>query len=97
MCGSDVWSPGTDYEILTGNFTLVPGNSSVFLPVTVLEDDYVEYDEEWTLTISQTDTSFPPIHISFIIADNDRMSQHTRLLLCIPSHYTLCRCDSGVC
>ena len=67
------FSSGEDFEVETGIFTLAPGNSSVFLPVSVLEDDYVEYDEQWTVTISQQDASFPPLTIPFTISDNDRM------------------------
>ena len=57
----------------TGTFTFFPDNTSLFLPLTVFEDEFVEIDEEFTVTVSQPGTSHPPLTITVTINDNDRM------------------------
>ena len=57
--------------IQVGNFTLAPGNSSLIIPLIIPDDDYVENDEQFTLIISQPNTTLPPITIPITITDND--------------------------
>ena len=89
---------GEDFTIATGNFTLNPGSPPLELSVIILEDNFVENDEQWTVVISQPDNAFPSLTILFTIVDNDRMSpQYTHFLSYSPLCVCVCRCNCGVC
>ncbi len=45
-------TPGADYLALTGSATMVAGNSSVTIPVTPLDDSFVEPDETIIVTLN---------------------------------------------
>ena len=89
--------------IEVGNFTLTPGNSSLVLPLSIPDDDYVENDKQFRLLVSQPGSVHPPLIISFTIIDNDRMwippcIHHTVYYIPLVMWLTLLRrCDSGVC
>ena len=61
---------GDDVTVQLGTFVFLSTDDEHFLPVTIIEDEIAEEEEEVTIIITVPGTQ-PPHIISLIIQDND--------------------------
>ena len=68
-------TPGEDYETLPGSVTIPAGQSSVLIPVVVLDDDIIESTETVIVTLLATDnlgaTINPDNHTATVTIEDD--------------------------